>query len=101
MIGLLLENMAFPMKVQGICITKVEICCILSDNYLMMMRNGRQTLRGLNKEFYHQTRHNSANRKLYFRILRKIFRQSMVDQYLRTTQIPTFTYRVLGKSIGL
>ena len=53
----------------------------------------RQTLRGLNKEFYHQTVEtqqieNYMSQKLGIN-LSKVF-----DQYLRNTQIPTFAYKI-------
>jgi aminopeptidase N len=58
----------------------------------------RQTLRGLNKEFYHQTvtteQIENYISDAYGKSLDKVF-----DQYLRTTQIPTFTYRVLGNQL--
>jgi aminopeptidase N len=58
----------------------------------------RQTLRGLNKEFYQQTvttqEIENYISKSYGKPLDKVF-----DQYLRTTQIPTFTYRVLGNQL--
>jgi len=58
----------------------------------------RQTLRGLNKEFYHQTvttqQIENYISESYGKSLDKVF-----DQYLRTTQIPTFTYRVLGNQL--
>ncbi|WP_375581200.1 M1 family metallopeptidase [Marivirga tractuosa] len=58
----------------------------------------RQTLRGLNKKFYHQTvttqEIENYISEAYGKPLDKIF-----DQYLRTTQIPTFTYRVLGNQL--
>jgi aminopeptidase N len=58
----------------------------------------RQTLRGLNKEFYHQTVTTSQIENYisesFGKPLSKVF-----DQYLRTTQIPTFTYRVLGNQL--
>lgn len=58
----------------------------------------RQTLRGLNKEFYHQTVTTEQIEKYisesYGKPLNKVF-----DQYLRTTQIPTFTYRILGNQL--
>ncbi|SMG08406.1 Peptidase family M1 [Marivirga sericea] len=58
----------------------------------------RQTLRGLNQEFYHQTVTTSQVEnyisEAYGKSLDKIF-----DQYLRTTQIPTFAYRVLNNQL--
>ena len=58
----------------------------------------RQTLRGLNKEFYHQTVTTSQVEgyisEAYGKPLNKVF-----DQYLRSTQIPTFTYRVLKNEL--
>ncbi|WKK78277.2 M1 family metallopeptidase [Marivirga salinae] len=58
----------------------------------------RKTLRGLNKEFYHQTvtteQIENYISEAYGKPLDKVF-----DQYLRTTQIPTFTYRVLGNQL--
>jgi aminopeptidase N len=58
----------------------------------------RQTLRGLNKEFYHQTVTTSQVEEYiseaYGKPLNKVF-----DQYLRSTQIPTFTYRVLENQL--
>jgi aminopeptidase N len=58
----------------------------------------RQTLRGLNKEFYHQTvtteQIENYISESYGKSLDKVF-----DQYLRTTQIPTFSYRVLENQL--
>jgi aminopeptidase N len=58
----------------------------------------RQTLRGLNKEFYHQTvtteQIENYISESYGKSLDKVF-----DQYLRTTQIPTFTFRVLENQL--
>ncbi|HET8861363.1 M1 family metallopeptidase [Marivirga sp.] len=58
----------------------------------------RQTLRGLNEEFYHQTvttkEVENYISKAYGQPLNKVF-----DQYLRTTQIPTLTYRILGNQL--
>jgi len=58
----------------------------------------RQALRGLNKEFYHQTVRTQQVEeyieKAYGKPLDKVF-----DQYLRTTKIPTFTYRILGNQL--
>jgi aminopeptidase N len=58
----------------------------------------RQTLRGLNKEFYHQTVSTQQIEdyisKAYGKSLDMVF-----DQYLRTTQIPTFTYRILENQL--
>lgn len=58
----------------------------------------RQTLRGLNKEFYHQTvstkQIENYIEESYGKSLEKVF-----DQYLRTTQIPTFTYRILDNQL--
>ncbi|MGM0582724.1 MAG: M1 family metallopeptidase [Bacteroidota bacterium] len=58
----------------------------------------RQTLRGLNKEFYHKTvtteQIENYISEAYGKPLNKVF-----DQYLRTTQIPTFTYRVVDNQL--
>jgi aminopeptidase N len=58
----------------------------------------RQTLRGLNEEFYHQT----VNTQQIENYIEKAYGKSLemvFDQYLRTTQIPTFTYRVLENQL--
>ncbi|WP_340152965.1 M1 family metallopeptidase [uncultured Marivirga sp.] len=58
----------------------------------------RQTLRGLNKEFYHQTVTTEQIEifisQSYGESLDKVF-----DQYLRSIQVPTFTYRVLENQL--
>ncbi|WP_188465979.1 M1 family aminopeptidase [Marivirga lumbricoides] len=55
----------------------------------------RATLRGLNKEFYHQT----VSSKQIEKYLEEAYGKPLngfFDQYLRDTRIPTFTYRVLN-----
>jgi aminopeptidase N len=58
----------------------------------------RQTLRGLNREFYHQT----VSSKQIENFISSSYGQSLdkvFDQYLRTTLIPTFTYRILENQL--
>lgn len=53
----------------------------------------RNILRGLNRKFYHQTV-TSAQVEQYISATAKFNYSKVFDQYLRTTQIPTFTYYV-------
>lgn len=58
----------------------------------------RETLRGLNRHFYHQTV-SSAEIEAY---LSKSYGKDLnpfFDQYLRNTTIPTFTYRILDGNL--
>ena len=58
----------------------------------------RQILRGLNKDFYHQT---VTTKQIENYISEKsgIDFSTVFDQYLRTTQIPTLEYSQTGKSL--
>ena len=51
----------------------------------------RNILRGLNKDFYHQTV-NTKQIEDYISEKANLDLSSVFDQYLRTTEIPTFTY---------
>ena len=53
----------------------------------------RQTLRGLNKEFYHQTVETQQIEN-YMSQKSGINLSKVFDQYLRNTQIPTFAYEI-------
>jgi len=53
----------------------------------------RQTLRGLNKDFYHDIVTTQQVEDYLSKHL-KVDLSSIFDQYLRTTQIPTFEYRL-------
>ncbi len=58
----------------------------------------RATLRGLNKEFYHQT----VSSKQIEDYLAEAYGKPLdgfFDQYLRDTTIPTFTYRVINNQL--
>jgi aminopeptidase N len=59
----------------------------------------RQILRGLNKDFYHQTV-NSKDVEKY--IIQKSGKDlsSVFDQYLRNTQLPVLEYRIKGRAIS-
>ncbi len=59
----------------------------------------RQILRGLNKDFYHQT---VTTQQVEDYISKKagINFSTVFDQYLRTTKIPTLEYKVVGKKIA-
>ena len=58
----------------------------------------RQILRGLNKDFYHQT---VTTQQIEHYILEKsgIDFSTVFDQYLRTTQIPTLQYSQSGNTL--
>lgn len=53
----------------------------------------RQILRGLNKDFYHQTV-TTAQIENYIAEKSGLELQTVFDQYLRTTMIPTFEYKI-------
>jgi len=59
----------------------------------------RKIMRGLNKDFYHQTVDSKDVEAYFSRIsgkdLSKIF-----DQYLRTTQIPVLEYKITGDKLS-
>lgn len=59
----------------------------------------RETLRGLNKEFYHQTVTSEMVEDYISRKLNKDL-SPVFDQYLRTTKIPTFEYRLDKKELS-
>lgn len=56
----------------------------------------REILRGLNKEFYHQTV-TTQQIENYISQRSKINLSAFFDQYLRTVQIPVFEYKIDGK----
>jgi hypothetical protein len=58
----------------------------------------RQILRGLNKEFYHQT---VKAEQIERYIIEKtgLDLQPFFDQYLRDTRIPTFEYAIIGNKL--
>jgi aminopeptidase N len=58
----------------------------------------RNILRGLNKKFYHQTV-TTAQIEGYISEKSRIDLSSIFDQYLRTTDIPTFSYKTDGKKL--
>ncbi len=58
----------------------------------------RQILRGLNKDFYHQTV-TSAQIENYVSEKSGWNLKSIFDQYLRTAPIPIFEYELIGKSL--
>jgi len=69
-------------------------------NMLHSIRHGlnndelfRQILRGLNKDFYHQTV-NSADVEAYISKKAAFNYSRVFDQYLRTVQIPVFEYKI-------
>lgn len=69
-------------------------------NLLHAIRHGlhndvlfRNILRGLNSRFYHQTV-TSAQVEQYISTLAKFDYSKVFDQYLRTTQVPTFNYYI-------
>jgi aminopeptidase N len=59
----------------------------------------RQILRGLNKDFYHQTV-TSKQVEDYISQKSGIDLSKVFDQYLRTTKIPVFEYRVSGQKVS-
>ncbi|EAR01649.1 aminopeptidase M1 family protein [Maribacter sp. HTCC2170] len=58
----------------------------------------RQILRGLNKDFYHQTV-SSAQIEQYLIDKTGIDLSTIFDQYLRTIMIPTLEYKIDGKNL--
>lgn len=58
----------------------------------------RKILRGLNKDFYHQTV-NSIDVETYFTNKSGIDLSKIFDQYLRTTKIPQLEYKIENKKI--
>lgn len=58
----------------------------------------RQILRGLNKDFYHQTV-TTAQIENYVSEKSGLDLKSIFDQYLRTAPIPIFEYEIIGKSL--
>ncbi|MBP0612895.1 M1 family metallopeptidase [Chryseobacterium sp. cx-311] len=58
----------------------------------------RSILRGLNKDFYHQTV-TSRQIENYFSEKSGLDLSTVFDQYLRTTKIPAFVYRQNGKRL--
>lgn len=58
----------------------------------------RQLLRGLNRDFRHQTV-NSTDVEQYFSRLSGIGLQPVFDQYLRTIKIPVLEYRQKGRTL--
>lgn len=58
----------------------------------------RMTLRGMNKEFYHQTV-SSAEIEAYLSKAYGNDLEGFFDQYLRDTRIPTLAYRHLGNNL--
>lgn len=58
----------------------------------------RATLRGLNKEFYHQTVTSSMVENYLSNALQRDL-APMFDQYLRTTKIPTFEYQIVKREM--
>lgn len=59
----------------------------------------RTILRGMNKDFYHQTVTTEQVLK-YFNDKAKFDFKTIFDQYLRTTQIPTLEYQQNGKELN-
>lgn len=59
----------------------------------------RSILRGLNKQFYHQTV-TSKQIESYIDNRMRINLEPFFNQYLRTTMIPTFTYKVEGRKLS-
>ena len=59
----------------------------------------RQTLRGLNEKFRHQTI-SSSELEVYISSVLKKDLSAFWNQYLRTTMIPTLEYRIEGKQIS-
>jgi aminopeptidase N len=58
----------------------------------------RQVLRGLNKDFYHQTV-TTAQIESYISKKSDLKLESVFDQYLRTTMIPVLEYTIDGKKL--
>src|SRR5690606_10954983 len=58
----------------------------------------RSILRGLNKDFYHQTV-TSRQIENYFSEKSGLDLSTVFDQYLRTTEIPAFVYRQNGNML--
>src|SRR5690606_41552079 len=58
----------------------------------------RSILRGLNKDFYHQTVTSGQNEN-YIAEKSGLDLSTVFDQYLRTTKIPAFVYRQNGKML--
>lgn len=59
----------------------------------------RQILRGLNRDFYHQTVDSKQIEAYVSQHARRDFGK-VFDQYLRTTQIPMLEYRLVGKRLS-
>ena len=67
---------------------------IINDDSLF-----RQTWRGLNKDFYHQTVTSKQVEEYISQHAKKDF-SKVFDQYLRTSQIPTLEYKISGNTIS-
>ena len=59
----------------------------------------REILRGLNKDFYHQTVTSADVEKYFIKKSGKDF-SKIFDQYLRTTKIPVLEYKITGDNLS-
>ena len=83
-------------RARATCTRRAARCCTPSARSSTTTRSGAASSRGLNTTFWHQTVMGQADRG-YISTQAGIDLRKVFDQYLRTTMIPTFEYRIDGR----